>query len=560
VPVLLAAVAIGVFVVMPYMASHAAGATNPNMNCTLLVPANPLSAQGLATPYQLSATDPAQGPCNENNPDQSAFVQAVIYNPANGNLRTYNPLVIDKGTQPALPTVVPQFPASAVVGIWFGFNANNLLLQGAQSGTLRAAGCVNGLGQSLFTQFAYCNAPNFFTAVNKGRAAGKVAIPRLGMAKDGLPCPTTRDFSVIDQDQSDNVQTQYLATADGQTAQFSAANQNSLPDATVLGNPSDNRLLTDFIDPTLGCQAWQIPDLTDNNAPAATLATDELQAQARQRNPVALVPLNDPMTTVTNAAGNAAPSLVKTNLYRRGVDQAQAASNAQASGTTYCRNFLNVGIARLKLDQPLTLGGQTPEADAATNLFTFLAMRANQSWTNLNCQTLLGIANPVTLTTDANGVVTAATINTTPVSTTPTPAPTTPPAQPTPGVTPTPTVSTGNGGIPQLTDGTAHFTMDTTDGLALVAWNIMYANHPSQQINVSITQGSCSGSTVFSLPAATDSDSHSQSFGVVTGLQGKQTLPNNWFLAIVDPTAGGIVGCSPVQVNGTSGMATLAQQ
>src|SRR5437016_2662319 len=32
-----------------------------NMDCTLIVPPNPLSAQGLATPYQLTATNPANG-------------------------------------------------------------------------------------------------------------------------------------------------------------------------------------------------------------------------------------------------------------------------------------------------------------------------------------------------------------------------------------------------------------------------------------------------------------------------------------------------------------------
>ena len=41
--------------------SHAAQA-QVNMNCTLIVPAHPLTAQGLATPYLLTATDPAQGP------------------------------------------------------------------------------------------------------------------------------------------------------------------------------------------------------------------------------------------------------------------------------------------------------------------------------------------------------------------------------------------------------------------------------------------------------------------------------------------------------------------
>ncbi|HEV2659656.1 MAG TPA: hypothetical protein VGU68_03605, partial [Ktedonobacteraceae bacterium] len=62
IPVLLALVAGGVLIVLPRLQSHAAAAVN--MDCSLLVPANPLSAQGLATPYQLSATNAANGPCN----------------------------------------------------------------------------------------------------------------------------------------------------------------------------------------------------------------------------------------------------------------------------------------------------------------------------------------------------------------------------------------------------------------------------------------------------------------------------------------------------------------
>ena len=53
-----------------------------NLDCTLIVPANPLSAQGLATPYQLVATIPGKGPCHESNPDQMAFVQGAVLDPA----------------------------------------------------------------------------------------------------------------------------------------------------------------------------------------------------------------------------------------------------------------------------------------------------------------------------------------------------------------------------------------------------------------------------------------------------------------------------------------------
>src|SRR5579883_2238642 len=109
--------------ILPHIGTHAAAV---NMDCTLIVPANPLTAQGLATPYQLVATNAGNGPCNEANANQSAFVQAAILNPATGQISAYEPLVIDQGTQPAAAPVVPQLPQNAVVGIWFGFNATTL--------------------------------------------------------------------------------------------------------------------------------------------------------------------------------------------------------------------------------------------------------------------------------------------------------------------------------------------------------------------------------------------------------------------------------------------------
>lgn len=73
-----------------------------NPNCTIIIPDAPLSAVGLATPYQLIATKPADGDCHETNPNSSAFVQASILDPATGQISIYNPLVIDQGTTPAM--------------------------------------------------------------------------------------------------------------------------------------------------------------------------------------------------------------------------------------------------------------------------------------------------------------------------------------------------------------------------------------------------------------------------------------------------------------------------
>src|SRR5713101_6063527 len=157
-----------------------------NMDCTLIVPANPLSAQGLATPYQLTTTNPANGPCNESNKAQAAFVQGAIIDPATGAISIYNPLVIDQGTQPAVEPQPPfggQIPPGDSVALWFGSNGNTLTLQDS-NGSLGQGQCVNGSNGSIFGQVSYCNGPAFFQAANQAIQAGKLVPPPLGVALD----------------------------------------------------------------------------------------------------------------------------------------------------------------------------------------------------------------------------------------------------------------------------------------------------------------------------------------------------------------------------------------
>jgi hypothetical protein len=405
-PVLVAGTAVAGFSLFASLSSaapraaQAAPAANPNPNCSLVVPANPLTAAGLSTPYQLVATDPAAGACAEANVNQSAFVEATIIDPATGAASVYRPLVVDKGTQPAAAPVVPTLPANAVVGIWFGFNGTTLTLQ-ATGNSLNRGSCVNGTAGSPFGQFAYCNARALFAAANKAIGAGQLAVPALGTAKDGQPCPTTRDFGIVDQDQSDNVITTYLVLGNGQVAQNNAANTATLAAANPIVNGSDNLLLNDFVDPALGCAPFTAPDLTNGGQPVPSLALDELMAAADQKAPIALVPANDPMTLLDNNA-----SRTKTNLYRAGVDQPAA---TRATAMAYCRNLVTVGQRRTQLDKNLTMNGTSPSPAMATNLFTFLASRLSQSFTNLGCMNLLNMNNPVTVTVDGNGVATAAT-------------------------------------------------------------------------------------------------------------------------------------------------------
>ena len=401
VPAVLALFAAAVFV-LPKLGSRAAAATNGD--CTLIVPRDPLSARGLSTPYQLVATDGANGPCNEANAMQAAFVQAAALDPVTGKIAVYDPLVIDQGTQPAVAPVVPTVPNGAIVGIWFGSNGNTLTLQDSD-GSLKAGRCVNGANGSLFGQFAYCNAPNFFRAANGAIQNGKLGVPALGTAKDDRTCPSVRDFSVVDMDQSDNVTTTYLVTASGQTAQMTTANTNALPDAHPLANGSDNRLLAQILDKSLGCTPWMANDLANPGAVATALPLNELQAAAHQRAPVALVPDNDPMVVTNNM-----PDINKLNAYRVGVDQPKA---GDANSSLYCTNLRKIAPGRLLADMRFTLASPSPDAAVANSLLTFLEQRYVTSYeeNGLNCLGLLKQPDPITVTKDANGIAIDGSIN-----------------------------------------------------------------------------------------------------------------------------------------------------
>ena len=402
--ILLALIAM-IVIVAPRMSSHAAATVNGD--CSIIVPANPLTAQGLATPYQLVATNPDNGPCNEANKAQAAFVQGAIIDPATGAISIYNPLVIDKGTQPAAQPVLPTLPQGAIVGIWFGSNGNNLTLRGTD-GSLKASNCVNGVNNSNFGQFAYCNAEAFFQAANQAIQAGKLVPPALGTGRDGMTCPTVRDFGVVDMDQSDNVTTTYLVTANGQTAQMNAANSAALQNTTAQVNGSDNRLLAVALDSALGCSPWMAPDLANAGNMASALPLNELQAAAHQAQPVALVPNHDPMVLVNNQR-----NLDKLNAYRAGVDQPMVNDPAQSNTQSYCASLRMIGPSRMLADAPFTIQQPSPDTAVANSLLTFLEQRfvASYEANGLNCTKLVNMPDPVTAQRDANGVAINGTIN-----------------------------------------------------------------------------------------------------------------------------------------------------
>src|SRR5271157_3424684 len=346
-------------------AAPAAAATAANVNCDIIVPANPLSARGLATPYQLTGpagTTPAASGCTMTNAAAlGAFVQATILNPRTGALSVYNPLVITAGTTPAVAPVVPKLPRNAIVTIDFGFNGTDLTQVGATPNALAQGNCVNGLG-SVFGQVSFCNGINFFNSafqlMREGRlfvpSAGRSAkiVPTAGAIGTGTTCPTVRNFDMVDQDQSDNVTSIYLLNpTTGQTAQDTTANQANLTGSQKLVNGSDNALIDDFLDPTLGCTPFMAPDLANNGTPTTSQALDELLAARHQPRIAALVPENDEMTLDAN--GQLDPA--KTNLYRAEVGQApiNAQNNRNDSPAMYCQNLVNIQTPFLAANQAL---------------------------------------------------------------------------------------------------------------------------------------------------------------------------------------------------------------
>jgi hypothetical protein len=375
----------------------------PNADCTLIVPDNPLTPAGLATPYQLVATDPAQGACHQANPDQAAFVQAAVIDPHSGKISIYSPLVIDKSTTPAVAPVLPVLPAGAVVAIWFGYNGDHLTLRGGQRGALAAGSCVNGVGSSVFGQFAYCNAPAFFDAARSAIGSGKLVVPPLGTGVDGQACPTSRSYWVIDQDPSDNVPTEYL-DINGKFAQATTTNRAQYPSARKFGNPSDERLVAIVLDPVLKCAPYSAPNLADPGQNVTALALNELQATQYQQRPVALIPPQDPMALIDGVR-----SLEKLNAYRIGVGQPLANDTSDTGAANACRNLREIAPARFMHDKPWFINAASPVPADANSLYTFLSNRYVTSYELLDCKNLLRQRVNVKLTKDANGVVIDAT-------------------------------------------------------------------------------------------------------------------------------------------------------
>ena len=380
-------------------------------DCILVMPQFPLSNNGLLTPYRLQSVNPAD-PCTMENPLTATFVEATLFDTDTGHINVYHPLVVTDGKTPLIQPTPFTMTATTIVSISFGTNANTLRLTPPEN--VLAGRCVNGItGNDIFGQFAYCNSDTVLDGINTRINNGLPLvppIPPLGTANDGKECLTTRHFMLVDQDPSDNLVTTYLLDpVTMKIFQDTVINRQTHQGFIILKNGSDNRLLV-TMNAAMGCTGYLAPLLSDvSGAKSASLILNELHAAFRQQSPMVMLPARDPMTRVI-VNGMTVPSMLKNNLYRRGINQPQLTSIQQADTLPFCGHLTNQ-LARMQGNKALFTTQPSPDMNAASNLFTFLSTRFFQTYNNLKCDVLLDSINPVTLVI-TNGITTDATFTT----------------------------------------------------------------------------------------------------------------------------------------------------
>jgi hypothetical protein len=369
----------------PLASPDAASPTRPS--CGIIVPADPLSARGLSTPYQLtgpSRTSAAAAGCTLSaSVARAGLVRATILDPATGALAVYTPVVVAKGARPATAPPVPQLPPGAVVTIDFGSGGMDLVPVGATAGALAQGHCVSGPGP-VSSAVSSCNGATFFTAALPLLRAGRLQVPAAGTSANmvatggrigtGRACPVVRNFKVAGQDQDVG------ALVDG------------------------------FLDPAFGCKPFTAPDLAHGNAPATSLALDELLAARHEPKAAALVPEN---AMARDASGRLDPA--RTNAYRAELGQPaiSAATDIYDSPAAYCQNMVNIQTPFLAANTDVLAAAPAPVPAAGSNLLTYLASRLSTAFGRLGCRQF-GLADPVALVRDAAGTARSATFDTTP--------------------------------------------------------------------------------------------------------------------------------------------------
>ena len=119
-----------------------------------------------------------------------------------GRISVYHPLVVDQGMRPAVRPAPPRLRRGDVVGIWFGFNGDTLTLEGARGSLTEAVASTASRARSSGSSHT-ATPPRSSTRPTQRSKPTVLTSPSSALGRTA-PCPTVRDFGVVDQDQSDN--------------------------------------------------------------------------------------------------------------------------------------------------------------------------------------------------------------------------------------------------------------------------------------------------------------------------------------------------------------------
>ena len=164
----------------------------------------------------------------------------------------------------------------------------------------------------------------------------------------------------------------------------------------ILKKCSDNRILSNFIDSSIGCLPFQAPDLADLTILRSSSALNEIQANLIITN-LALVPSNDEMVL-----DNGNQSLLKLNLYRQGVNQPTVSALNDQINIDFCNGLMNIGIPFLILYQNEFTNFASPDFAVGSNLLNFLCQRFINTWVNIKCPSLINLPSPITVIIEQN--------------------------------------------------------------------------------------------------------------------------------------------------------------
>ena len=273
---------------------------------------------------------------------------------------------------------------------------------------------MNGLGDPLFGQVAYCDSVPFYAAADRAITAGRLRIPttgrspRTGSRADHAQLPARGPGP---QRQRDH---RYLLTATGQTAQDSAANAALLLGAGAIDNGSDNTLLDSFVLPALGLRrVLRARPVQRLLGPGTSQTLDELSRLLAQRAPIALVPENDPMTTANGArsaaprptcTGSASVSRWSTGAQQRAVRGFHArAGSRRRSRRTSAPDMLNIETAFIAANWSRFSAGPSPLLATGSDLVHVHGCSLSASFTSFLAAAPSGWTTRTSLTQDAQG-------------------------------------------------------------------------------------------------------------------------------------------------------------